>query len=44
MMAKAVANASNLELSDLSERYNLLLVGIPLEEDYLDLINNKKSY
>lgn len=42
MMAKAVANASNLELSDLSERYNLLLVGIPLEEDYLDLINNKK--
>jgi len=42
MMAKAVANASNLEVSDLSERYNLLLVGIPLEEDYLDLINNKK--
>lgn len=40
MMAKAISNASNLEISDLSERYNLLMVGIPLEDEFLDLIEN----
>lgn len=39
MMAKAVANASNPALSDLSKKYNLFLVGIPLKEEYIDLIN-----
>lgn len=42
MMAKAVANATNPKLSDLYEKYNIFLVGVPLEDSYLDLINHKK--
>ena len=42
LMTKAISNASNPELSDLSDKYNLLLVGIPLEEEYLDLIEESK--
>ncbi|RBQ23427.1 UDP-N-acetylglucosamine--N-acetylmuramyl-(pentapeptide) pyrophosphoryl-undecaprenol N-acetylglucosamine transferase [Candidatus Methanobinarius endosymbioticus] len=42
MMAKGIANATDPKLSDLAERYNILLVGVPLEDSYLDLINHKK--
>jgi UDP-N-acetylglucosamine--N-acetylmuramyl-(pentapeptide) pyrophosphoryl-undecaprenol N-acetylglucosamine transferase len=42
LMAKSISNAANPDLSDLAERYNLLLVGVPLEESYLDLLKNKK--
>lgn len=42
MMAKAVSNATDPKLSNLSEKYNLLLVGVPLEDSYLELIDPKK--
>lgn len=42
MMAKALANATDPKLSNLSERYNLFLVGVPLKDSYLDLIDSKK--
>lgn len=40
MMAKAIANYSEIE--DLADKYNLILVGHPLEDNYLDLIDFKK--
>ncbi|KZX17186.1 glycosyltransferase [Methanobrevibacter filiformis] len=40
MMAKAVSNYTYD--SSLSDHYNLFLVGIPLEEDYLSLIDTEK--
>lgn len=40
MMAKAIANYS--EIDDISDKYNLVLLGHPLEEEYLDLIDFKK--
>jgi len=42
LMAKAVSDASNPELSDIANKYNLLLVGIPLEDEYLDLLDPNK--
>ncbi|MCL2116115.1 MAG: glycosyltransferase [Methanobrevibacter sp.] len=40
MMAEAIANYSKLE--GVADKYNLVLVGHPLEEKYLDLIDLKK--
>jgi UDP-N-acetylglucosamine--N-acetylmuramyl-(pentapeptide) pyrophosphoryl-undecaprenol N-acetylglucosamine transferase len=40
MMVKALANYSKLE--GVSDKYNLVLVGHPLEKKYLDLIDSKK--
>lgn len=40
MMAKAIANYS--EIDGLADKYNLILVGHPLEDNYLDLIDFKK--
>ncbi|KZX15784.1 UDP-N-acetylglucosamine pyrophosphoryl-undecaprenol N-acetylglucosamine transferase [Methanobrevibacter cuticularis] len=43
MMAKAISNYVDYsKLKETLDNYNLLLVGIPLEEDYLDLINHEK--
>jgi UDP-N-acetylglucosamine--N-acetylmuramyl-(pentapeptide) pyrophosphoryl-undecaprenol N-acetylglucosamine transferase len=41
LMAKAVANATDFD-EDLSKNYNLFLAGIPLEKEYLDLIDENK--
>jgi UDP-N-acetylglucosamine--N-acetylmuramyl-(pentapeptide) pyrophosphoryl-undecaprenol N-acetylglucosamine transferase len=40
MMAKAIANYS--EINGVEDKYNLVLVGHPLEDDYLNLIDFKK--
>lgn len=39
MMAKAIGNFSKL---DIANNYNLILVGHPLEENYLDFIDSEK--
>jgi len=41
MMAKSVADATTSE-HDLTKDYNLFMVGVPLEEEYLDLIDENK--
>ena len=41
MMVKGIANVTSLE-NDLAKDYNFFIVGIPLEEKYLDLINENK--
>lgn len=41
MMVKGVANATTPEY-DLTKEYNLFIVGIPLEKEYLDLIDENK--
>lgn len=42
LMVKAISDASNPELSNLADKYNLILVGIPLKDEYLDLIQTSK--
>ncbi|MDR0900832.1 MAG: glycosyltransferase [Methanobrevibacter sp.] len=42
-MAKAISNCvDNSKYSKITDNYNLLMVGLPLEEEYLDLIDFKK--